>query len=111
LQYLLRGIDSKSKSKLYTPGEEAYKHLKAAVSGGTSIVFTRYHETGVTRIRSHEKTVAEPRKRILDYDANALYLSTMLNDMPCVKKKVIDYEDPVLAAIELKWKTVWFREV
>ena len=26
----------------------------------------------------------------------------MLNDMPCGKEKVIDYEDPVLAAIELK---------
>ena len=39
LQYLLRGVDSKSK-----------KH-----AGGPSIVFTRYHEAGVTRIRSHEK--------------------------------------------------------
>jgi len=38
----------------------------------------------------------------LGYDANALYLSTMLNDMPCGKEKVIDYEDPVLAATELK---------
>ena len=26
----------------------------------------------------------------------------MLNDMPCGKKKVTDYEDPVLAAMELK---------
>ena len=102
MQYLLRGIDSKSKNKLYAPGEEAYKHLKAAVSGGPSIVFTRYHEAGVTRIRSHEKIAAKPCKRILGYDANALYLSTMLNDMPCGKEKVIDYEDPVLAATELK---------
>jgi len=38
----------------------------------------------------------------LGYDANALYLSTMLNNMPCGKEKVIDYEDPVLAATELK---------
>jgi len=102
LQSLLRGIDSKSKNTLYAPGEEAYKHLKAAVSGGPSIVFTRYHEAGVTRIRSQEKTAAKPCKRILGYDVNALYLSTMLNDMPCGKEKVIDYEDTVLAAIELK---------
>lgn len=106
LQYLLRGIDSKSKDKLYAPGEKAYEHLKAAVSGGPSIVFTRYHEAGVTRIRSHEKTVAEqqakPCKQIMGYDANALYLSTMLNDMPCGKKKVTDYEDPLQAAIDLK---------
>jgi len=46
------------KNKLYAPGEEAYKHLKAAVSGKPSIMFTRYHEAGVTRIRSHEKTAA-----------------------------------------------------
>jgi len=26
----------------------------------------------------------------------------MLNDMPCGKEKAIDYEDPVLAAIEMK---------
>ena len=106
MQYLLRGIDSKSKNKLYALSKEAYKHLKAAVSGGPSIVFTRFHEAGVTRIRSHEKTVgrqqAKPCKRILGYDANALYLSTMLQDMPCGKEKVTDYEDPVQAAIELK---------
>ena len=90
------------KNKLHAPGEEAYKHLKAAVSGGPSIVLTRYHEAGFTRIRSHENTAAKPCKRIFGYDANALYLSTMLNDMPCGKKKVIDYEVPVLAAIELK---------
>jgi len=66
LQYLLGGIDSKSKNKLYAPGEEAYKHLKAAVSGAPSIVFTRYHEAEVTRIRSHEKkTAAKLCKRIL----------------------------------------------
>jgi len=103
LQYLLRGT---AENKLYAPSKEAYKHLKAAVSGGPSIVFTRYHEVGVTRIRSHEKTVAgqqaKPCKRILGYDANALYLSTMLNDMPCGKEKVTDYKDPVQAAIELR---------
>jgi len=71
------------KNTLYAPGEEAYKHLKAAVAGGPSIVFTSYHEAGVTRIRSHEKTAAKRCKRILGYYANALYLSTMLNDMPC----------------------------
>jgi len=46
LQYLLRGVDSNSKNTQYAPGEEAYKHLKAAVSGGPSIVFTRYQEAG-----------------------------------------------------------------
>jgi len=56
------------------------------------------HKNSFTR----KKTAAKPCKPILGYDANTLYLSTMLNDMPCRKEKVIDYEDPVLAAIELK---------
>jgi len=59
---------------------------------------------------------AKPCKRILGYDANALYLSTMLQDMPCGKEKVTDYEDPVQAATPIKKcnpqrETVWFREV
>ena len=96
LQYLLRGT---AEGKLYAPGKEAYTHLKAAVSGGPSIVFTRYHEAGVSRIRSHQYAVAKPCKQVLGYDANTLYLSTMLKDMPCGKEKVIDYKDPEKAAL------------
>jgi len=91
LKYVLRGTEEE---KLYAPTKKAYTHLKAAVSGGPSIVFTRYHEAGVTGIRSHQYPAAKPCKRILGYDANALYLSTMLKDMPCGKEKVTDYEDP-----------------
>jgi len=90
------------KEKLYAPTEKAYTHLKAAVSGGPSIVFTRYHEAGVTGIRSHQYPAAKPCKRILGYDANALYLSTMLKDMPCGKQKVTDYEDPAQVAPIIK---------
>jgi len=89
LQYLLRGP---SEGKLYAPGKKAYEHLKAAVSGGPWIVYTRYHETGVTNIRSHQYAAPKPCKRVLGYDANALYLSTMLKDMPCGKEEVTDYE-------------------
>ena len=54
-------------------------------------MFTRYHEVGVTKIRSHQ--TAEPRlcKRILCYEANALLLSTMVREMPCEKEKVVPY--------------------
>ena len=56
-------------------------------------MFTRYHEVGVTKIRPHQ--IAEPRlcKRILGYDANALYLSTVLREVPCGKGKVVHYTD------------------
>ena len=90
LHYLLRGAIER-KAVLYSPSKEAYDMLKAAVVGGPSLVFTRYHEVGKTRIRSHQ--IAEPKlcKNILGYDANALYLSTMLREMPCGKEKVVHY--------------------
>ena len=55
--------------------------LKGAVVGGQSIVFTRYHEVGVMKLRSHQIAAPRPCKHILGYDANALYLSTMLREM------------------------------
>jgi len=99
LQCLLRGT---AEGKLYAPCKKAYTHLKAAVSGGPSIVFTRYHEAGVSRIHSHQYVAAKSCKQVLGYDANALYLSTMLNDMPCGKEKVTDNENPVQAAPKIK---------
>ena len=78
-------------AELHAPGKEAYEMLKEAVVGGPGLVFTRYHEVDVTRIRSHRAT--EPRlcKNILGYDANALYLSTMLRDIPCGKETVVRF--------------------
>ena len=73
--------------------------LKEAVVGGPSLVFTRYREVGVTKIRSHQ--TAEPHlcKRILGYDANALYLSTMVRKMPCGKERVVHYSDEYQAEV------------
>ena len=51
--------------------------LKAAVVGGPSLVFTRKHVAGQTRIRSHKYDLARIVKRILGFDANSLYPSTM----------------------------------
>ena len=108
LHYLLRGCVERD-ADLYSPCEEAYEMLKEAVVGGPSLVFTRYHEVGVTKITSHR--IAKPRfcKNILGYDANALYLSTMLRDMPCGKGRVVHYNNEAAAPIltqrlkEEKW--------
>ena len=108
LHYLLRGCVERG-ADLYSPCEEAYEMLKAAVVGGPSLVFTREHEVGVTKIRSHR--IAEPRfcKNIVGYDANALYLSTMLRDMPCGKGRSVHYNKEAAAPIlsqrlkEEKW--------
>ena len=103
LHYLLKGAIER-KAELYAPSKKAYEMLKEAVVGGPSLVFTRYHEVGKTRIRSHQYTIprdgevitgahAKLCQNILGYDANALYLSTMLREMPCGKERVVHYTD------------------
>ena len=72
--------------------------LKAAVVGGPSLVFTRKHVAGQTRIRSHKYKEANIVQRILGFDANGLYLSTMAKDMPCGKEWIIHYKNPEQAA-------------
>ena len=110
LHYLLRGTIERG-ADLYSPGKEAYDMLKNAMVGGPSIVFKRYHEVGVTQIRSHRYTKTKTCKKIIGYDANALYLSTMLREMPCGKEEVVHYDNPQIAAVNLvnalKTKT-WF---
>ena len=102
MQYILRDtLRRRNPPELYAPGNEAYEMLKAAVVGGPSLVFTRKHVAGETRIRSHKYDLARIVKRILGFDANSLYLSTMAKEMPCGKETVIHYEDPVQAAKEL----------
>ena len=92
LHYLLKGAIER-KAELYAPRQEAYHMLKGAVVGGPSLVFTRYHEVGKTGIRSHQHEDAKMCQNILGYDANALYLSTMLREMPCGKERVVHYTD------------------
>ena len=102
MQYILRGtLRRRNASELYAPGPEAYEMLKTAVVGGRSLVFTRKHVAGETRIRSHKYDLARTVKRILGFDANSLYPYTMTKEMPCGKEFVEHYEDPAQAAKEL----------
>ena len=88
LHYLLRGA-VECGAELWSPCKEAYDILKGAVVGGPSLVFTRHHEVNVTKLRSHQVEKPKTCKKILGYDANALYLSTMLQDMPCGKEEIV----------------------
>ena len=102
LQYVLRRIlRGRNAPELHAPGPEAYNMLKAAVVGGPSLVFTRKHVAGKTRIRSHKYEEANIVQRILGFDANGLYLSTMAKDMPCGKEWIIHYKNPEQAAQDL----------
>ena len=102
MQYILRDtLRCRNPPELYAPSEEAYELLKGAVVGGPSLVFTRKHVADETRIRSHKYDLARIVKRILGFDANSLYPSTMAKEMPCGKEIVEHYDDPVQAAKDL----------
>ena len=100
LHYLLRGTIERD-ADLYSPCKEAYDMLKDAMVGGPSIVFKRRHKAGVTQIRAHRFRTTKTCKRIIGYDANALYPSTMLREMPCGKEKVVRYKNPRDEAVKL----------
>ena len=97
--------------ELYAPNKEAYEMLKAAVVGGPSLVFTRKHVAGETRIRSHQYEDARVCRRILGYDANSLYPSTMMKEMPCGPGFVKSYDNPEAYARvfpQFLWTEEWF---
>ena len=97
--------------ELYAPNKEAYEMLKAAVVGGPSLVFTRKHVAGETRIRSHQYENARLCRRILGYDANSLYPSTMMKEMPCGPGFVKSYDNPEAYARvfpQFLWTQEWF---
>ena len=97
--------------ELYSPNKEAYAMLKAAVVGGPSLVFTRKHVAGETRIRSHQYEDAKVCRRILGYDANSLYPSTMMKEMPCGPGYVKSYDNPEAYARvfpQFLWTQEWF---
>ena len=77
---------------------EAYEMLTTGMIGGPSIVFCRYAETGVSKIRSHiysrseagAKLIADAKicRSVQGLDANSLYLFCSGQEMPCGKEKV-----------------------
>ena len=80
--------------------------------GGPSLVFTRKHVAGETKIRPHQYgDGARLVRRILGYDANSLYPSTMMKEMPCGPGVVTAYAHPELCARlfpQLLYTREWF---
>ena len=70
---------------LYAPTDPVYKLLKKGMIGGPSIVFCRYAEAGVTKIKDHLFEDARVCKSVVDYDANSLYPYTFSRQMPSGK--------------------------
>jgi len=112
LKYLLRGTLGKPNApELYTPKREADDMLKDAVVGGPSLVFTRKDDVSKTKIQSHKYENARLCQRVLGYDANALYPSTMLQELPCGKEKIVLYpycSEAVADFEDRLWTKQWF---
>ena len=89
MQYLLLGtLNQRDAPELYAPGPKAYKMLKGAVVGGPSLMFSRMQEAGLTRIHSQKYEDAKLCRKVLGYNANALYPITMLGEMPFSREEV-----------------------
>lgn len=58
--------------------EELYKLVKNGIVGGPSLVFSRYHEKDVTKIRNGKYVCAG----VVGFDANALYLHALMQPQP-----------------------------
>ena len=69
---------------------EVYEMLTTGMIGGPSIVFCRYAEAGVSKIRSHIYRGGEAKtcRSVQGLDANSLYLFCSGQEMPCGKEKV-----------------------
>ena len=63
----------------YPKNKDIYQLFKENIVGGPSIIFNRYHEPGKTFIRNNPN---KPCKKIIGYDANALYLWAIGQDLP-----------------------------
>ena len=84
LLYLFNDLPEKTYFTLFNEKNKDLHHLvKDHVVSGPSLVFHRYHEKGVTTLRQNEYgEAARPCRSIFGYDANTLYLWSLMQDMP-----------------------------
>jgi hypothetical protein len=74
------------------PNKDIYSKMKANIAGGPSIIFNRYSKRNETYIRGGSKLC----KKVIGYDANALYLWALGNEMPCGQLTTIETYDSIL---------------
>ncbi|XP_072172025.1 uncharacterized protein [Diadema setosum] len=78
MKYLMKATPLNTHfSLIHRKDADLFQAMKKNLVGGPSIVFTRYHEQGVTKIRGGKIC-----QKVVGYDANALYLWAIMQDMP-----------------------------
>ena len=87
--------------------------VKENIVGGPSIIFHRYHEAGKTYLREKKYGIeARQCESIIGYDANALYLWCLMQDMPTglyVRRKVEDDFKPHQPDVRGKMASEWLE--
>ena len=79
LLYLFNNLPPKTFFTVFNQtNSDLHKLVKDNIVGGPAIIFHRYHEKDVTKIRGGGETC----RAIVGYDANALYLWALMQDMP-----------------------------
>ena len=79
LLYLFNNLPPKTFFTVFNQtNSDLHKLVKDNIVGGPAIIFHRYHEKDVTKIRGGGETC----RSIVGYDANALYLWALMQDMP-----------------------------
>ena len=79
LLYLFSNLPKDTFFTVFNETSKDLHHLvKDNIVGGPAIIFHRYHEKAVTKIRGG----SELCRKIVGYDANALYLWALMQDMP-----------------------------
>lgn len=78
-QRMFKDLPDNAFFKIWSNKEKHWhEQVKSKIVGGPSIVFHRHHSVGVTTIRDGKKLV----ENIVGYDANALYLWSLMQQMP-----------------------------
>lgn len=88
MKFLFKSLDEKTYFSIFNEKNKDLDSLfRANNTGGPSIIFNRQHEAGTTYIRDVEmrEKGLQPKQcqKLVGYDANALYLWAIMQDMPC----------------------------
>ena len=86
MKYLFSNVPNVYFSLFTEKDKDLYYTMKDNNVGGPSIIFNRYHEKDKTNDRNVEMRAKgrepKPCKKVVGYDANALYLWAIMQDMP-----------------------------
>ena len=78
LLYLFNGLSPDTHFVTFNDANsDMHQLVRDNIIGGPAIIFHRYHEKDVTKIRGGETC-----RTVVGYDANALYLWAIMQDMP-----------------------------